>query len=111
MGILDSAKQVANAVQEIHNLELYERVLGLHSDIIELVEENNRLRDENKELLKTLSIKQLMTFREPFYYQDGDETPYCPACWEIKNTPVHVITRWDKSDCPVCKNAYPFPQR
>jgi len=40
MGILDNAKQVANAVEEIHNLELYQRVLGLHSDIIELVEEN-----------------------------------------------------------------------
>jgi hypothetical protein len=44
MGILDNAKQVAKAVEEIHNLELYQRVLGLHSDIIELVEENNHLR-------------------------------------------------------------------
>jgi hypothetical protein len=34
MGILDNAKQVAKAVEEIHNLELYQRVLGLHSDII-----------------------------------------------------------------------------
>jgi hypothetical protein len=41
MGILDNARQVAKAVEEIHNLELYQRVLGLHSDIIELVEENN----------------------------------------------------------------------
>ncbi len=29
MGILDNAKQVAKAVEEIHNLELYQRVLGL----------------------------------------------------------------------------------
>ncbi len=36
MGILDNAKEVANAVQEIHNLELYQRVLALHSDIIDL---------------------------------------------------------------------------
>ena len=39
MGILDNAKEVAKAVQELHNSELYQRVLGLHSDIIELVEE------------------------------------------------------------------------
>jgi regulator of replication initiation timing len=50
MGILDNAKQVAKAVEEIHNLELYQRVISLHSDIIELVEQNNGLRDENKEL-------------------------------------------------------------
>ena len=57
MGILDNAKQVAKAVEEIHNLELYQRVLGLHSDIIELVEENIRLRDENTALKKQQEIK------------------------------------------------------
>jgi regulator of replication initiation timing len=111
VSILDNAKQVANAVEEIHNLELYQRVLSLHSDIIELVEENNRLQDENRELTKITSLKNAMNFKEPFYYQDGDKTPYCPACWEAKNTPVHVTfifdngkdTRWD---CPFCKHTY-----
>jgi hypothetical protein len=111
MGILDSAKQVAKAVEKIHNLELYQRVLSLHSDIIELVEENNRLRDENKELIKTVALKAEMTFREPFFYRDGDETPHCPACWEGKTIPVHLmfgfnnseLTRWD---CPSCKYTY-----
>src|ERR1700674_418409 len=103
MGILDNAKEVAKAVEEIHNLELYQRVLNLHSDIIELVEENNRLRDENKELAKTVALKQKMNFKEPFFYQDGDQTPFCPACWEGKDKPIHVTfvfdnnedTRWD----------------
>jgi regulator of replication initiation timing len=63
MGILDNAKQVAKAVEEIHNLELYQRVLGLHSDIIELVEENNRLRAENAELRskKTFKVDSVLT--------------------------------------------------
>lgn len=111
MGILDNAKEVAKAVQEIHNLELYQRVLALHSDIIDLVEENNRLRDENKELTRTLALRQKMHFTEPFYYQEGDKTPYCPACWEAHNVAVHVTfafdnperTRWD---CPHCKQHY-----
>ncbi len=111
MGILDNAKEVAKAVQEIHNLELYQRVLNLHSDIIGLVEENNRLRDENNELGKTVALKQAMQFKEPFYYQEGDETPFCPACWETKNIAVHVTfgtarlndTAWH---CPGCKHMY-----
>jgi regulator of replication initiation timing len=111
MGILDSAKDVAKAVQEINNLELYKRVLDLHSDIIELVEANNLLRTENKDLKATLELREKMVFKEPFYYQDGDQTPFCPACWETKNTPVHVTfifdnrenTRWD---CPSCKHGY-----
>jgi regulator of replication initiation timing len=84
MGILDNAKQVAKAVEEIHNLELYQRVLGLHSDIIEIVEENNRLRGENAELNKKLRLREKMDFEEPFYFQEGDETPFCPSCWEAK---------------------------
>jgi transposase-like protein len=111
MSILDNAKEVAKAVHEINNLELYQRVLNLHSDIIALVEENNRLRDENKDLTKTISLKQAMKFKKPFYYQDGDQTPYCPSCWESKTTAVHVTfgynaeeeSRWD---CPSCKHMY-----
>jgi hypothetical protein len=115
MSILDNAKQVAAAVHEINNLELYQRVLNLHSDIIELVEQNTRLREENKELTKTVSLKQKMNFREPFFYQEGDNTPFCPSCWESQTTPVHIIfsyeneveTRWD---CPSCKTMYLIPQ-
>jgi regulator of replication initiation timing len=111
MGILDNAKEVAKAVQEIHNLELYQRVLNLHSDIITLVEENNRLRDENKELAKTVALKPKMHFTEPFYYQEGDKTPFCPACWEAKNTAIHVFCVFDNTertswDCPSCKHNY-----
>jgi hypothetical protein len=111
VGILDNAKEVAKAVQEIHNLELYQRVLSLHSDIIEIVEENNKLREENKDLARTIALKQAMTFRQPFWYQEGDETPFCPACWESQNKTCHVVfafdneecTRWD---CPTCKQMY-----
>ena len=116
MGILDNAKGVANAVHEIHNLELYQRVLSLHSDIIEIVEENNRLREENKDLKTKLTLQKQMVFNEPFYFQEGDRTPYCPACWEGVLRAVHVVfifenndyTRWD---CPNCKQSYVKPAR
>lgn len=110
MGILDNAKEVAKAVQEINNLELYQRVLSLHSDIIEIVEKNNRLREENKDLKTKLTLQKKMVFNEPFYFQEADQTPYCPACWEGSLRPIHVVfifgngsTRWD---CPNCNQTY-----
>jgi hypothetical protein len=111
MGILDNAKEVANAVHEIHNLELYERVLSLHSDIIGLVEENKALREKNEELAKTIALTKAMTFAEPFYHQKGDKTPYCASCWEAKKAAIHVVFAFDKSeatrwDCPSCKQMY-----
>ena len=111
MGILDNAKEIANSVHEIKNLELYARVLSLHSDIIQLVEDNNRLRAENGELNKKLQLREKMAFKEPFYFQDGDETPYCPSCWETKSFAIHVVFFVDREDatywhCPSCKTAY-----
>jgi hypothetical protein len=110
--ILTNAKQIAEAVHEIKNLELYQRVLDLHSDIISLVEDNLRLRTENKGLQTTLDVKAKMMFKAPFYYQPADATPFCAACWEKKDPlAVHVVfghdtdweTRWD---CPTCKQMY-----
>lgn len=109
MSILDNAKEVANAVHEIKNIELYGRVLDLNRGIMDLVEENRNLRAENDDLKAKLTLREQMTFKEPFYFKDGDETPYCPACWELKNSAIHLvfasnteeITRWD---CLVCKN-------
>lgn len=92
MSILDNAKEVAKAVQEIHNLELYQRVLGLHSDIIELVEENNRLRAENEDLKKKKDIGRRMRIGNDrgvhVYYllNEGgqrEDGPFCTVCWDI----------------------------
>jgi hypothetical protein len=99
VSVLENAKQIAEAVHEIHNLELYQRVLGLHSDIIELVEENNRLRQENKDLRDTAALVKVMSFRPPFFYQEGDLNPFCPACWEVNHKAIHLIFSHEEESC------------
>ena len=84
MSILDNAKEIASALQEIDNPDLYKRVLALHSDIVGLVEENVQLRDENQELKEKIRLKDVMKFQEPFWYQEGDETPLLPRLLGIK---------------------------
>lgn len=111
MGILDNAKDIANAVHEAKNLDLYARVLELNRGIMDIVEENRNLNIENEELKKKLKFSHLMSFKEPFYYQENDKTPFCPACWELKNLAIHLIfvfnnedaIRWD---CKVCRNTF-----
>ena len=111
MSILDDVKSVASTVQEINNLDLYKRVLDLNKGIIDLVEENRGLRAENEALQAKLTIQGKMTFNKPFYYQEGDETPYCPGCWEGDRRAIHVVLITDNEsltswDCPTCKNHY-----
>jgi hypothetical protein len=112
MSILDNVKEIARAIHEINNPDLYKRVLALHSDIVGLVEEDIQLRDENQKLKEMIRLENVMKFQEPFWYRVGDETPYCPGCWESNAQPVHVIVEWQddagKSSwrCPVCKREY-----
>lgn len=48
MSIIDNAKELATAVDEIKNLELYEWVLNLNAGIMDLVEENRQLRGKER---------------------------------------------------------------
>ncbi|MHB1675320.1 MAG: hypothetical protein ACYCSP_13830 [Acidobacteriaceae bacterium] len=111
MSLLDNAKEVANAVHEIKNLELYAKVLDLNRGIMDLVEQNRKLHAENEDLKKKFQVREKMMFKEPFYYQDGDQTPFCPACWEDKNSAIHLVFAANREDaiywnCPVCKHHY-----
>src|SRR5215469_15164064 len=99
MNILDRAKDVAQAAHE-QCLELSQRIVNLHSDIVALVEENGRLNDENKELKETLRLKREMKYKEPFYFVDGDDVPFCPACWESKSQPVHLLCLGERAVKP-----------
>lgn len=123
MSILDNAKQVAKAVEEIHNLELYQRVLGLHSDIIELVEENNRLRNENAELKKQKEIRGklcVVNDPDPVYYlfneaRKKEDGPFCTVCWDIDQKLVRPFSYNDEGGrghiCEYCRSHRSRPSR
>jgi hypothetical protein len=110
MGILDEMKGVADAVHEVKNLELYERILNVRSDAVELVEENHKLREENKKLKELVEVKKKMIHKPPFFFQEGDKTPFCPACWEGHEKTVHLQFGFEDADrirweCPHCKHS------
>lgn len=111
MSLLDNAKEVANAVHEIKNLELYSKVLDLNRGIMDLIEDNRKLHAENVELNQKLQLREKMIFKEPFYFQDGDETPFCSVCWEDKKSAIHLKFVDQRSDgrqwnCPACHNDF-----
>jgi hypothetical protein len=77
-------------------------------EVVDLTRENRRLEDRVQELEKTLAIQKAMTFKAPLWYQEGDQTPFCPACWEKDKIAVHVAFAFDRHDatrwdCPCCK--------
>jgi len=91
VSLLGDFKEVADLLKKAGNIELYEKILHLREQIVEISSENLELKDKNQGLEKKLRQKTEMIFKKPFYYKDGDDVPHCPTCWETKSQAVHVI--------------------
>jgi hypothetical protein len=111
MGVIENMKELADLIKKAGDIDLYRKIIESEGEVIELTRENRRLEDKVSELEKTLALEEKMHFTEPFYYQQGDKTPYCPACWEGKKIAVHVTFNFDNQertrwDCPLCKHNF-----
>jgi hypothetical protein len=71
-----------------------------------------RLEDRVQELERALVFSKETVFKPPLYYlKEGDQTPYCPHCWEKNKQAIHVVLQFDNSertrwDCPACRQTY-----
>lgn len=111
IGILDEVKSVAKTIQKINNIELYQKILNLQGDIMQLLEENSTLKTENSSLKHKLSIKESLKFENDVYWMEKSkgvkEGPFCSCCWDTKQQLVRMLVcgNPDYSNCPICKVA------
>ena len=111
MGVIENAKEIGDLVKKMGNIDLYRKIVALEEEVIDLTREKRQLEEKVAGLDKALQFSKNLKFKEPFYWVEGDETPYCAPCWELKHNSVHLKklgvfsgkTRWD---CPVCTNAF-----
>jgi hypothetical protein len=112
MGILENFKDVLKIADAANNLDLYKKLAELQTSVLGLQEENRELKDRVGQLTQQVSLKEKMHFTAPFYYQEGDKTPFCAACFEGReHLAIHVTLVFDDSsetrwDCPTCKYVY-----
>ena len=91
--LLKTIKEGANAIREVKNLELYERMLAVYGDVMELVEKNRELVEENHGLMKQLKAAQeqkdiafeLVPHDNAYWRTKGGERegPFCMRCWDV----------------------------
>jgi hypothetical protein len=111
MGAVENIKEVADLVKKFNDIELNRRILTLENEVLDLSREKRRAEEKVEELQRSLKFKGELVFREPFYWLQGDNTPYCPACWEDKQKVVHITYSHANShgqywQCPNCKTDY-----
>lgn len=109
MGIVDQARDIAKLAQDIHAMPLYEKVVAMQANLVQMVDDNATLRNENRELKDALSLRQELQFERNLYWRGaGDQRtgPFCPACFNKDGKAVQML-RFQKYmgrpvACPAC---------
>ena len=88
--MLPKFKDTVELVKKGATVEAQEKIMELREEFLELREQNLALREAVSSLESQLSDKHSMRFESPFYYKDGDKTPFCPTCYETDGKQIHL---------------------
>ena len=90
------------------NLEMASAKLALANAIAESIEREKEILD-----LKTkLNAIGSLTFRNGVYYKEGEDSPYCPGCFDGQKKMIHLallpcdFTDFGKYRCPRCGTTF-----
>ena len=109
MGLYDGIKDVANVLRKADNVELYQQLIELSAQALEMQNEIHRLTNENIDLKKAKEIEsRIERHDEPFVTLRDDDVKiiYCARCWDYDRKLIQVRC-YDSGEfkCMNCKNA------
>ena len=111
MGWYEAIKDGIAVAQQADNIPLVRELIDAQKQILDLIEENQRLRAQVKELQETSDISEKIVRHEDAYItlkDDPQNLIYCSCCWDTKS----VLVQGQKTGvgtytCPSCgTNAY-----
>ena len=107
MSVAETAKIVGELVKKGVTLELQEKIMQLREEALQLEEDKQRLTKENAELREKLEWKQKLRRSRALYWCEGDDTPFCPYCWERSKLAIHLSNyHGNYCKCMECKTTY-----
>ena len=111
MGWNEAIKDVIAVAQQADNVPLVRELIDAQKQILDLIEENQRLRAQVKELQETSDISEKIVRHEDAYItlkDDPQNLIYCSCCWDTQR----ILVQGQKTGvgtytCPSCgTNAY-----
>jgi len=95
MGIIDNVKDITKLIKKYDDIELYKKIIDLHDEILELRENNLKLKGKIKSLKEEKKIDEIIVF----------EKPYCQKCFDDNKKLIRLQERKNGHwYCLVCKN-------
>nr|WP_319396320.1 hypothetical protein [uncultured Desulfobacter sp.] len=110
----DFARLIKESSTTLKDAEVKLQLAGLISALadtkVSIADIKTELIDKNAEiddLKKQLEMKAKFVFKKPFYFQEGDQYPFCPKCWEDRGKGIHMsgpdeFAGRTAYKCPVC---------
>ena len=105
MGLYEGIKDVAKVLQQADNIDLYQKLLDLSSQALEMQNEILRLTSENNELKKKQEIESKICRHEELYLtlEENNSFLYCTYCWDNEQKLIQVRKNHGKFVCPHCE--------
>jgi len=91
--------------------DLQVRILDIHTQLMELANENQKLTERIRELEQAAEIGKELVYEESVFWRISDgkriDGPLCPNCWDGQRKYVHLTPSGLKGEynCGVCKQA------
>jgi hypothetical protein len=112
--IINTAKEVANAVKKFNDVPLMNQVFELQQALLDLQNETMTLKQQLEAANKKLNVRGTVIKRGTYFYKTEENDPLCPSCWQKNDLPVYLLPPEYGVDgimgvarkCPVCKQRY-----
>ncbi len=125
MKIFDELKQACELARTTDDSQLYEVLLRIREQVVELqarlvefTEENSRLRSEIASMRAAAETAERLVYQRNAYWQprqgSDPEGPFCSNCWDNRQAVVRMLSRPNPAyyRCPTCKeNIEIYPEK
>jgi hypothetical protein len=113
MDPLSTLKKIREIIRNTTDRDLVKIILDLQRDVFATESHNLKLVSELASLKRRLDLLARMHTYPPFgyYFQHGDDVPFCPNCWERRGDAIHLpaselLGGRRRRECRVCKETY-----
>ncbi len=112
--LLSLFKDALRVSEKFRDLELKQAMQALQTQILDVQQENTKLREENTRLNNLLTTRDEMKSSGPhnYFYKNGQtDAPYCPKCWQSDQKEVLLpepakFAAGVGRQCTVCDKLY-----
>jgi hypothetical protein len=109
MGVVEDIRAFGDLIRKYNDIELNRQIVSLENEVLDLSRDKRRLEDQVESLQQSLRFSGQLKFKRQFYWIEGDNTPFCPGCWESKKMAIHLADNpqnFAQMTCPSCKHIY-----